>query len=87
MAKETGVYEKLREQLDQYSCGFPKTESGVELEILKKLFSEDEAEMFLQMSLTIETPEEIAARTGRDPGAVAALLSQMAEKGLLFRHL
>ena len=85
MAKETGVYEKLREQLDQYSCGFPKTESGVELEILKKLFSEDEAEMFLQMSLTIETPEEIAARTGRDPGAVAALLSQMAEKGLLFR--
>ena len=85
MATGTEVYEKLREQLDQYSCGFPKTSSGVEIEILKKLFSKEEAEMFLQLSMMVETPEEIAARTGRDPETVAALLSQMAEKGLLFR--
>lgn len=41
------VYNDLREQLDQYSMGFPATESGVELKILKKLFSEEEAELYL----------------------------------------
>ena len=28
------IYHDLREQLDQYSVGFPSTESGVELRIL-----------------------------------------------------
>ena len=38
------VYHDLREQLDQYSVGFPSTSSGVEMKILEKLFSEEEAE-------------------------------------------
>ncbi len=79
------IYKKLREQLDQYSCGYPTTESGVEFKILEKLFTEEEAEMFLLMSLSLETPEEVTRRTGRDSETVAMLLSQMAEKGLLFR--
>jgi ferredoxin len=79
------IFKKLREQLDQYSCGYPTTESGVEFKILEKLFTEEEAEMFLLMSLSLETPEEVTRRTGRDSETVAMLLSQMAEKGLLFR--
>ncbi len=31
------VYEKLRERLDMFPQGFPKTKSGVELEILERL--------------------------------------------------
>ena len=38
------IYYDLRKQLDEYSVGFPETESGVEMKILEKLFSEDEAE-------------------------------------------
>jgi Na+-translocating ferredoxin:NAD+ oxidoreductase subunit B len=79
------LFTKLREQLDQYSAGFPATESGVEMRILKKLFTEDEAAMFLNMSLAAETPGAVARRTGLDAGAVAGLLERMAEKGLLFR--
>jgi electron transport complex protein RnfB len=79
------IYRKLQEQLDQYSLGFPATESGVEIKILKKLFSEDEAELFLLLSLQLETSEEIAGRLRRDPDAVSAQLDQMAEKGLIFR--
>lgn len=79
------VYKKLQEQLDQYSFGFPATESGVELRILEKLFNEEEAEMFLLMTLLLETPEAVAIRIGRNPEAVANQLHQMAEKGLLFR--
>ncbi|HTY22925.1 MAG TPA: 4Fe-4S binding protein [Desulfomonilaceae bacterium] len=79
------VYYDLREQLDQYSMGFPATESGVELRILERLFSEEEAELYLSLSMMLETPEAIAQRIGRDAAAVAALLERMFEKGLIFR--
>lgn len=79
------VYYDLREQLDQYSLGFPSTESGVELQILEKLFSEDEAEMYLNLSLQLETPESVAQRIGRDADEVANLLERMVDKGLIFR--
>ena len=65
---KASIYEKLREQLDQYSVGFPATQSGVEIKILKRLFTEDEAGMYLDMSMMLETPEAIAARTGRKAG-------------------
>ena len=79
------VYERLREQLDQYSVGFPSTDSGVEMKILEKLFTGEEAEMFLNLSLSPEAPEAVAKRLGRDAGEVAELLERMTGKGLLFR--
>jgi hypothetical protein len=36
------IYQELRKQIDQYSVGFPKAESGVDLKILKKLRSYDQ---------------------------------------------
>ena len=79
------VYYDLREQMDHYSVGFPSTESGVEIRILEKLFSEEEAELYLNLSMMLETPEAIAQRIGREPGAVAGLLERMFGKGLIFR--
>ena len=79
------LYFQLREQLDQYSVGFPSTESGVEIRILEKLFTEEEAEMFLDLSLMPEALESVAKRLGRDADEVAALLERMTGKGLLFR--
>ena len=52
------VYSLLREQLDQYSIGFPATESGVELRILRKLFTAEEAAMYLRLSLLLEWVEQ-----------------------------
>ncbi len=49
------VYLKLREFLDQFPLGFPQTESGVEIKILKRLFTEKEAETAL---LLTPFPEE-----------------------------
>jgi len=79
------IYRKLQQRMDQYFLGFPATESGVELRVLEKLFSEEDAEVFLAMTLQAEPPEKVAARLGREPGAVAARLEDMAERGLLFR--
>jgi electron transport complex protein RnfB len=79
------IFRRLQEQLDQYSIGFPATESGVEIKILKKLFTEEEVEMYLHMSMMLETPDSVAGRLKQDPAQVASLLDEMAEKGLLFR--
>jgi hypothetical protein len=46
---EAEVYLRLREQLDQYSIGFPHFVRD-RAAILERLFTEEEAEMFLQMS-------------------------------------
>ena len=75
----------MRDQLDQYSVGFPSTTSGVEMKILKKLFTEDEALIYLSMSLMLEAPQAVAERTNQDTDGVALLLEEMAEKGLVFR--
>lgn len=79
------VYYDLREQLDQYSLGFPETKSGVEMKILERLFTPEEAAMYMKLSLTLETPDALAKRLGRDSNEVTSLLEQMAEKGLVFR--
>lgn len=79
------VFYELREQLDQYSVGFPSTTSGVEMKILEKLFTEEEAQMFLNLSMMLETPKAVAERLNQDHESVGALLEQMAEKGLIFR--
>ena len=79
------VYNQLREQLDQYSIGFPSTASGVELKILRKLFSEPEARMFLRMGLMLETPSAIAERVKEPVEEISERLEHMADKGLIFR--
>ncbi|MFZ5569973.1 MAG: 4Fe-4S binding protein [Thermodesulfobacteriota bacterium] len=79
------VYQKLRAQLDQYSTGFPETASGIEYRILKRLFTEEEAAMYLDLTMMLESPASIAERTGRDPVKTETMLRQMVEKGLIFR--
>lgn len=79
------IYRRLQQQLDGYSIGFPATESGVEIEILKKLFSEDDARVFSVMTPKVEKVEEIASRLGRSVEETAEKLEDMASRGLLFR--
>ncbi len=42
---ENLVYRKLQQHLDKFPIGFPPTDSGVELRILRYLFTEAEAEL------------------------------------------
>ncbi|MBW1923888.1 MAG: 4Fe-4S binding protein [Deltaproteobacteria bacterium] len=79
------VYERLRERLDELSVGYPATRSGVEIDILKKCFTEEEAGLFIRMGMRLETPDQIAKRAGLDVTRVAHMLHGMAEKGLVFR--
>ena len=79
------VYERLRKRMDDLGTGFPATDSGVELKILKWLFTEEEADLFTKLTPLLETAEEVAGRTGSEVERIAALMEKMAQKGLLLR--
>lgn len=77
-------YERLRQFLDKISVtGMPKTESGVELRVLEKLFSSKEAKAAVYLKPVPEPAAAIAERMGKDPQKVSQLLEQMAEHRLI----
>jgi len=78
-------YEKLREFLDQFPIGFRKTQSGVEIEILKRLFTEEEADLATFLTIRPERARSIARRAGKNSTEVEKKLDLMAKKGLVFR--
>ena len=80
------VYTKLRERLDTYSFGFPATRSGVEITLLKKLFSESDAEFFLHLSQKLESAEDISARLKLTAEQVKNTLENLSGRGLIFRQ-
>ncbi len=77
------LYERLAGFLDELPAGFPRTESGVELRILRKLFSPEEARLFLHLTLLGEEPRVVARRAGLPVEAVAGRLEAMERKGLI----
>ncbi|MEW5909281.1 MAG: 4Fe-4S dicluster domain-containing protein [Thermodesulfobacteriota bacterium] len=79
------IYMNLAAHLDRLPGGFPKTESGVELRILRRLFSPAEAEVATCLQLSPETADIIAARAGIDSAAMADMLEAMSRKGLILR--
>ena len=78
------VYEKLREHLDSLPGGFPATETGVELRILKRLFTPEEAEIAPFLGMRLEPAEVIAQKAGMGKDKVDPLLHRMARRGLIF---
>jgi len=75
------AYSRLARVLDTLPNGFPATKSGIEIRILKKIFTPEEAELFCDLRLTPETAEEIAARTGRPLEGLREKLISMRQRG------
>ena len=53
------IYRKLAQHLDDLPGGFPSTESGVELRILRRLFTPEEAELAIHLTMFPEESEII----------------------------
>ena len=77
------VYRELARKLDSIPPGFPATESGVELQLLARLYTREEAAVVSAMRLTYETAGDIAARVAMDAGAAYDILDGAARKGLV----
>ena len=79
------IYRNLREFLDKLPGGFPETPTGVEIKLLKKLFSPEQAELAVELRREPEECSAIAARTGISEDILSERLEEMARKGLIFR--
>jgi electron transport complex protein RnfB len=75
------VYRKLAQRLDAIPNGFPVTDSGVELRLLAKIFTPEEAALAAAMHLHREPAAAIAARAGVDPREAYVTLKAMSRKG------
>lgn len=65
MLEETlDVYRELQQHLDKFVVGFPATESGSEIRVLKHLFTPEEAKIASKLSDKAESVEAIYARAG-----------------------
>ena len=79
----TDVYERLAQHLDDLPGGFPRTESGVEIRILRRLFTPEFARLAAQLTLIPEEPRVIARRAKIPIEEATQRLEEMFKKGLL----
>jgi len=77
-----GVYEKLRELLDCHPVGCESTQEISE--ILKILFTEEEAKVALGLSFVPLAVEDVANRAGVEPKEAQEKLESLAQKGCAF---
>ncbi|WP_300667853.1 4Fe-4S dicluster-binding protein [Desulfoluna sp.] len=82
MAETT--YRRLQQVLDTLPNGFPESDEGLDIKILKRIFTEEEAQIFCILRLTYETAEQITERTGWPLEGLNDNLIRMWEKGQIF---
>jgi electron transport complex protein RnfB len=75
------IYRRLAQRLDTIPNGFPATESGVELRLLEKIFTPEEAALASVIRLAYEPVDTIAAHAGVDAKVASHTLKQMVRKG------
>ncbi len=78
------IYQELRKKINNRGVGFDITKSGVEIKILKRLFNEEEARIYMHLAWDLESTGKIAGRVKQAPEKISAILKRMAEKGLVF---
>ena len=78
------VFEQLAEALNRLPNGFPRTESGVEIRILKKIFPPEQAALACHLTGKFEPADTIARRAGQPVGEVDRLLFKMVRGGMVW---
>ncbi len=81
---DSDVYQRLAQALDELPGGYPRSESGVELRILQRLFTPQEAHVACCLTLLAESAEVVARRAGLPVEETARLLEEMDRKRLIY---
>ncbi|HNX23104.1 MAG TPA: 4Fe-4S binding protein [Spirochaetota bacterium] len=86
MATDEIIYRRLQEHMNRMPVGFPKSETGADIRILKQLFTEEEARVALELSMLPETIDRIYPRIkdmGYTKEQAEDMLNSMYKKGLV----
>jgi NAD-dependent dihydropyrimidine dehydrogenase PreA subunit len=70
--------------LNNLPNGFPRTEAGYEIEILKRIFTEPEAAVASTLSIDYESAQTIAERSNSDTENTQQILDGMVKKGAIW---
>ena len=84
MEQNEQIYIKLQKHLDKQAVGFPATRSGVEIKILKHIFSPEEAEIACCLNYKLEPLKTIFNRAGHrvdSPEELERCLDRIRKKG------
>jgi Na+-translocating ferredoxin:NAD+ oxidoreductase RNF subunit RnfB len=85
--EQEAVYRDLQKYLNRMPVSYPATESGVEIRILKHLFTPEEASIALQLSMVPEPVERIYKRFKKSGMSIEQLektLDKMVYKGSIY---
>ncbi|MBU0991702.1 MAG: 4Fe-4S binding protein [Proteobacteria bacterium] len=88
------IYHRLQKRLESYPQGFPDSGNGIEVKIIKKLFTEEQAEIFCEIASTFPlrptpgkpTSKKLQKKLNMTQEELAEKLESMAQQGLLFRQ-
>lgn len=88
MSRRDDVYRRLAREIDKMPVPFTETASGVELEILKHLFTPEEAEVALNLNILPETLDRIHKRAKKNGitmtgEALEGMLDNLVAKGAI----
>lgn len=80
------AYEKLRQKIDSIiPIPSPETKSKVEIEILSRIMTPEDAEMACNLSAQPEDVKTIAERIKMDPEKLKPILDELVKKGAIFK--
>jgi len=82
--RQMDEYERLARFLDDLPGGLPRSESSVELRILRKLFTPEEASLACHLTLLTEDAQVIARRAGLSLAETQRLLDELERKRLIY---
>ena len=79
----TDIYERLAEHLDNLPGGFPRTEGGVEMLILRRLFTPEDAKLAVHLTLIPEESRVVSRRARIPVKEASRRLEEMVKAGLI----
>ncbi len=80
------IYRNLQQHLDRQAVGYPATKSGVEIRILKRFFTPEEARLAMHLTYkpaSLEGIYESAKDSGVSFDSVESMLNTMAKNGVI----
>jgi len=86
MSTEDQLYRDLQLHLDKETIGFPATESGSDIRLLRQLFPPDQAEAATLLTYRYESLDQIRARAkgaGKSTEQLEAVLDATARRGVI----
>ena len=87
LENEEIIFRKLQEHIDHMPVGFPRSKTGLDIKILKQLFTIDEANVALELSMLPESLKRIYPRLkkyGYSMDQAGNILDTMIGKGIIF---